>query len=124
MFSQNSLVKVSSAILSTFSHSCNVFEFVSSVSADGSSSFVETLVLENCSCRISFSTSDIARDTSVASGISQVVTLFLPCDVVVNSGSKLVVFHDGLTSVFENSGSALVFPTHQQVKLRSFSEWT
>lgn len=123
MFSQTSLVKLSSAISSSFSHSCDIFEFLPFFADDGSSSFAETLVHSSVPCRLSFSSADVARDTSVASGISQNVLLFLPVDVCINPGSKFVVFHDDCTSVFENASPSSLYPTHQQVKLRLFSEW-
>lgn len=123
MFSQASLVRISSVIASTFSHTCDVYEFVSSTSLDGSTAFVEKLVYSQLACRLSFSTPDVARDTSVASGVSQVVMLFLAPNVGINPGSKFVVFYDGNTSVFENSSPSALYSSHQQIKLRLATEW-
>lgn len=123
MFSQASLVRISSALSFTFSHVCDVYEFLPVISDDGASNFVETLVYSDVPCRLSFYAPDVARDTSVASGVAQVVTLFLSSDLTFKPGSKFVIYHDGNTSIFENSSPSSFYSTHQQIKLRLFSEW-
>lgn len=124
MFSQASLVKFTDTLSSFFFGSCDVFEFLPSTSSDSSSSFSEVLVHQSLPCKLSFSSSDISRDTSFASGISQVVTLFIAPDIIINSGSKIVVTQDSITTVYENSGVPLHFSTHQEIKLRLFTDWT
>lgn len=123
MLSQTSLVKFRNALFSSFSHSCIVFEFQETINSDGTTSFLEVISFSDLPCKLSFSQSEISRDTSLASGVFLIATIFLPHDINIKTGSKFIVSHDDKISTFENSGVPLKFSTHQEIKLRLLDEW-
>lgn len=123
MLSQASLVMVRNSIESAYSGFCDIIEFSSITSGDGSSYFEEFTAFSSVPCKLSFSSSNIARDTKVNSGIYLVATLFTAPELEIKPGSKIIVTQDFITNVFKNTGYPLIFSTHQEIKLRLFDEW-
>jgi hypothetical protein len=84
---------------------------------DGITSLTEILLKEGVPCRLSYSSFSPAAQTDDAAAISQSVKLFLPPDVKVSAGSRLIVSGRGGSTIYKCSGVAAKFATHQEVNL-------
>lgn len=124
MLSQTALVMVRNSIELSYSGLCDIFEFNEVLNVDKTTTFTEVLVHNQIPCKLSFSNSSISKDTEIASGIAQNVKLFLAPEIIVNSGSKIIITQDNTTTIYENSGQPSIFPTHQEISLRLFKEWS
>lgn len=81
--------------------------------------FEETPLLQNQPCKLSFETLS-ATSGDEAPIVAQSVKLFLPPDVAVPAGSKIVVtrFNDvERTFTYAKSGEAAIFTNHQEILL-------
>lgn len=84
----------------------------------------EAVVFENMPCRVSFETLQVAALGETAASVVQNVKLFLSPEVVIPSGSKIRVEQDGECTVYAASGVPAVYPTHQELMLELFKEWS
>ncbi len=123
MLSETALVMVRKSIELGYAGLCDIIEFREVLNTDKTTSFQEILVHSNIACKLSFATTNSSKDTELASGISQIVKLFIAPEVSVKPGSKFIVTQDYFTTEFENSGQPMMFPTHQEINLRLFKEW-
>lgn len=123
MFSENSLVNAKKIIASCFKSSADIFEFTEVTADDGTTSYKEVYTFTT-PCKLSFSTTDTSRDTALVSGVNLVATLFIPPEIELKPGSKIVIVQEEITHIFENSGIPLRYFTHKEVKLRLAQEWT
>ena len=83
---------------------------------------VETPLFKDLPCKISFNSLPSAAGGSVATAEQQ-TKLFLPSNIVVPPGSKIVVSHSGRTLEYAQSGDAGVFSCHQEITLEKFRRW-
>lgn len=83
----------------------------------------EVTVLEDQPCQLSFKTITNAAGTETATGISQIVKLFIAPEIVIAPGSKIVVTHEGRTDAYSQSGLAAVYSTHQEIILTAFERF-
>lgn len=83
----------------------------------------EVVVLENQPCKLSFETIAATAQTETAASLTQGTKLFLPPDVEVNAGSKIIVEQDGVKNAYSASGVPAVYPTHQEIILTLFERW-
>lgn len=83
----------------------------------------EITVIENQPCRLSFESLNTTSQTETAAVISQGTKLFLPPEIVVRAGSKIVVEQDGRRAEYSMSGEPAVYATHQEIKLELFRGW-
>lgn len=83
----------------------------------------EVAVAQQLSCRFSFESSRASAQTETAAAVSQGGKLFLPPDILVQPGSKIVVTQNGRTTAYAASGEAAVYPTHQEIMLELFRGW-
>ena len=84
--------------------------------------FVETPLLQDQPCKLSFETLTSSSGDPVAA-ITQTVKLFLSPDVEIPAGSKIVVtrFNDlERQFTYSKSGEAGVFTNHQEIQLEPF----
>ena len=84
--------------------------------------FVETPLLQDQPCKLSFETLTSSSGDPVAA-ISQTVKLFLSPDVEIPAGCKIVVtrFNDlERKFTYSKSGEAGVFTNHQEIQLEPF----
>lgn len=124
MLSETKMVKVRKALELGYFGVCDIFEFKEITNPDKSSSFSESLVSSGIACKLSYGTSGNSKDTAIASTVAQQILLFLSPDITVKTGSKIIVTQNNITQTYENSGEPLIFPTHQQIYLKLFDEWT
>ena len=83
----------------------------------------EVVVLENQPCKLSFETIAATVQTDTAASLTQGTKLFLPPDVEIKAGSKIIVEQDGVKNAYSASGVPAVYPTHQEIILTLFDRW-
>lgn len=83
----------------------------------------EVVVLENQPCKLSFETIAATAQTETAASLTQGTKLFLPPDVEIKAGSKIIVEQDGVKNAYSASGVPAVYPTHQEIILTLFERW-
>lgn len=83
----------------------------------------ERVVLEGQPCRLSFEKTSAAVQTETAAAVAQGAKLFLPPDVSIKSGSKIIVEQNGVRGEYAASGEPAVYQTHQEVMLELFKGW-
>lgn len=83
----------------------------------------EITVIENQPCRLSFESLNTTSQTETAAVISQGTKLFLPPEIVVRAGSKIVVEQESRKNEYSASGEPAVYATHQEIKLELFRGW-
>ena len=84
--------------------------------------FSEVAIFEDIPCKLSFESLNSNSEDNVAA-ISQGVKLFLSSEIVIPSGSKIVVRRFNSIErefIYSKSGEAGVFTNHQEIPL---SEW-
>ena len=111
------------AIESMYEDKCTVVEHCKT-KEKGVVTYTDTTVLENQPCKLSFETITQAEKSEAASPATQAVKLFIAPEVEIKSGSKIIVDHCGRTTEYTRSGAPGVHPTHQEIMLDLFKEWT
>lgn len=112
------------AIEATYSGSCTIREYRES--KEEKTRFtkgMEVIALENQPCRVSFQKIASAVQTETAAAVSQEIKLFLAPEIVVKSGSKIVVTQNERTTEYVASGEPAVYPTHQEIILELLKRW-
>lgn len=112
------------AIESLYTGRCTVIEYRKIKKANKSTGFEEVTVIENQPCRLSYSRVTKANETESATEITQTPKVFLPPELQIKPGSKLVISQNGRTTEFKNSGEPAVYSTHQEIMLELFKGWT
>lgn len=85
---------------------------------------VEMVVLENQPCKLSFEKLQAAIQSDSAAAITQGAKLFVSPDVSIRAGSKITVSQDNVITDYTCSGVPAIYPTHQEIVLDLFEEWT
>lgn len=78
---------------------------------------LNTVVLSNQPCRLSYSSSGTANQTDTVSSIEQTIKLFIAPEINIDPGSKLRITQNGITTDYISSGVPAVYETHQEVSL-------
>ncbi len=113
------------AIESTYEGVCNIVEYgdildeQTKITSQG-----EIIVLEGQPCKLSFETISAANQSDMAASVSQRTKLFIAPEITVNSGSKIVVTQNGITTEYSASGEPAVYFSHQEIMLELFRGWT
>lgn len=123
MLSQNQVVKARKAIEKLYTHTCSVVIKEKIKKPDYSTGFIEKTLLEDQPCRISFSNISTVNETSHSGLKQQTIKLFIAPEINIKEGSKIIVNHDGIESLFSKSGVPAVYPTHQEINLEIFKDW-
>ena len=84
--------------------------------------FVETTVLSEQPCRLSFKSNSTTGDGNVAA-VTQEIKLFISPDVTIKDGSKIIVTQNGVTKAYNNSSEPALYETHQEITLKLFDKW-
>ena len=66
---------------------------------------------------------DATAQTETAASLTQGTKLFLPPNVEIKAGSKIIVEQDGVKNAYSASGVPAVYPTHQEIILTLFERW-
>lgn len=119
------MVKARKGIESLYNGKCTITEQQKVKKANHSTGFVETVVLENQPCRLSFSTINTTTSTDLgASSVTQITKLFIAPDIQVKPGSKLTIEQNGVVTEYKNSGQPAYYGTHQEIILELFEGWS
>ena len=84
---------------------------------------VETVVIKDQPCRLSFEKLQAAVQSESAATITQGVKLFVSPDIAIKAGSKLTVTQDNVTTDYIRSGVSAVYPTHQEITLELYEDY-
>lgn len=123
MLSQNTLVKARKAIEELYDHTCNVVVKQEYTKPNHSTGFNEMDIISDQPCRISFSSVSDTEESTGAAKVVQTVKLFIAPEVKIPPGSKLIIKHDGIESLFSRSGEPATYPTHQEIMLEVWTKW-
>lgn len=84
----------------------------------------EIPVSEEISCNLSFSKVPPVEKQAEGYKQAQAVKLFLPPEINVKPGSKIVVTQNNVTEVYKMSSLAAVYASHQEIMLDAWDGWT
>lgn len=123
MLSQNKVVKARKAIEKMYVHTCTIVIKDKVKQKDYSTKLVDKVLIEDQPCRISFSNIYTVNESSHSGLKQQTIKLFIAPEINIKEGSKIIVNHDGIESLFSKSGVPAVYPTHQEINLEIFKDW-
>ncbi len=123
MLSQNQVVKARKAIEKMYVHTCTIVIKDKVKQKDYSTKLVDKVLIEDQPCRISFSNIYTVNESSHSGLKQQTIKLFIAPEINIKEGSKIIVNHDGIESLFSKSGVPAVYPTHQEINLEIFKDW-
>lgn len=83
----------------------------------------EAVVYENVPCRLSFERGQTVRQTEGGAQVGQQGKLFIAPEINIKSGSKIIVKQCGRAAEYGFSGTAAVYPTHQEILVSPFGKW-
>lgn len=115
-------------IKSLFCHRCTVYEYEEYAEGDVTK-HKEVLKYQDIECRLSYTTGVLfgkmksSQMKGDALKSEQSIKLFLPINVDIRAGSKIVVNHDNITEIFINSSQPSRFKHHIEVLLAKNEEW-
>ena len=118
---------VRAAIESLYEGKCDIIEYKGIFDeVSGQTRNSEVVVLENQPCRLSYNsrTSGHAAGGGVQTNVSQVIKLFLPPEIKVLPGSKIIVTQNDVTTAYNHSGQPAVYSTHQEIPLELYKKVT
>lgn len=78
---------------------------------------VEVIKGEQIPCRLSYQAIKSAQQSETVAQYSQIIQLFLPVDVEISAGCKVIVEQEGKTQYFNCAGESAVYGSHQEVIL-------
>ena len=104
-------------IAQTFSDRCTVSVREKYTKENGSTDFRDNVVYAELPCRLSYSGAPPAERGETVTTVTKGIVLFTAPDADIPAGSKISVFHDGVTERFKQSGDAKVYATHREVAL-------
>lgn len=107
-----------------FEDKCDIYEYVKEKQSNGSTAHKEKLVLADIPCRISFKTVNQVAESTKSSTPVQSIKLFIPNDINIKDGSKIVITRQGETTAYKNSGVLSKYATHGELGLELFKEWS
>lgn len=125
MLSKTKMVKARKAIESLYIGTCTITEYQKVKKENKSTGFVESVVLKNQPCRISFNTINSTTSTETgASALVQVVKLLIAPEIQVKPGSKITITQNDVTTEYQSSGEPAHYVTHQEIMLELFKGWS
>lgn len=122
MLSKNQILITRNAIESLYCDTCDIVIYEKYKKENNSTGFKETKLFENLKCKLSFDEVAVANIDNVSS-ISQDIKVFLPPDINILAGSKLIITHNGKTKEYISSGEPAIYFTHQEIKLKLNERW-
>lgn len=116
---------VRKALESMYKDSCDIIERQEVTDPETEKTrFTTVTVHSNVRCRLSFASIPTTSEGNAAE-MAQSVKLFMPPDISVKPGSKIVVTqHNGIVTEYSNSGKPAVHTNHQEINLELFERWT
>lgn len=122
MFSKIQMVVLKRAKELLYSDVCDVIAYEKDRNEDGSVSTVEKLIFEDIPCKLSYNSSNSAKESEVFSSVSQSIKVFMSPEYIVKEGSKINITRGQECYQFKSSGTPIVFETHQEINLEKVSD--
>lgn len=90
--------------------------------------FREKKYLSDVKCAVSYRDKAISRskagsDGDIYMGISREIKLYLPIEVKLKKGSKIVITSNGHKVSYKNSGEPAIYETHQEIGIKLWDRW-
>lgn len=90
--------------------------------------FRENKYISGMKCGISYRDKalmgdDAGADGDIYMGVSKEMKLYLPVDVELKKGSKIILNLNGKEVCYKNSGEPAVYKTHQEVGIKLWDRW-
>ncbi len=119
------MVAVRAALESLYTGLCDVIEYGPAKDpVTGIAKQQESTVHTALPCRVSFTQSPQVAQTGGPAAASQVIKLFTSPDVIIKSGSKIIVTQNGRTAEYASSGVPAVYTSHQEIIMELFTRWS
>jgi hypothetical protein len=96
---------------------CTVYGFEEVERENGSTGFEMRAVQSDLPCRLSYETVTNTEQTENVDKVVQTIKLFCSPNVIIKSGSRIDVSHNGEVKKFKSSGEPAVYKTHQEIVL-------
>lgn len=77
----------------------------------------EVVKAENVKCRLSYKSDSQGEQTDKTAEQNQIIKLFLPPEIEIKEGCKIIVTQEGETNTFLCAGKPLVYGSHKEVVL-------
>lgn len=122
MLPQSRMVRA--AIESLYDGKCTVTVRQEYEKDNGSTGFMDAVILEDEPCRLSFKNTSSTKEGEVAATVSQVTELFISPEVDIPSGSKITVTQNGESIDYAKSGVKAKYETHQEIVLNLWEKWS
>lgn len=123
MLSHNAMVKARKLIETLYFGKCTITEHQKVQNPNKTTGFVDVVVLENEPCRLSFNSTNKAKQTESATSVTQETKVFIAPEIVIKPGSKLTITQNGKTTNYKASGMPALYSTHQEIVVELFEEW-
>lgn len=115
---------VETALKKLWKDTCTVYVQEKTINQDTKrTEFVESVLVEDEPCKLSFSNGLAVSTENNAPAISQSVTLFISNEIVIPPGSKIVIKRGQKEFTYCKSGQASIYTHHQEIKLELFDGW-
>lgn len=101
---------------------CDIYEY-RSLKKGAITKQEEVKVYEAVPCRLSYENDSKTADSAGGDSLNQVIKLFISPDIEIKAGSKIVATQNNRTVAYKNSGTAMVYQTHQEIVLELWEEW-
>lgn len=117
--------KARKAIESRYEDECDIIELQPIYDEKTKKTLLkEVTIYEKQKCQLSYKTVANNEETDTVAKKIQIVELFISPDIKVSPGSKIVVTHKGLETVYKNSGEPAIYNTQQTIVLELFDKWS
>ncbi len=103
---------------------CDVRALVQETDGAGIVRTSEEIILHDQPCRLSFERLGAVEQTETAGKISQKAKLFISPEIKIKTGSAITVRQDGMEREYAMSGVPAVYPTHQEIMLKTAGEYS
>ena len=95
--------------------------------ADKSTGFQDVVIIINEPCKVSFADNMafnlLPEPDGVASPQKKITKLFCSPDLVIPTGSKIAITHQGATENYTHSSKPSIFTNHQEILLDVLDKW-
>lgn len=121
------MVRIKRDIESLYTDSCDIYEKEEYIEGNVTK-HRDVKKYTDIKCRFSYETGLFSKMRSGerqedASRLIQNIKLFLPTEIYVKAGSRIVVTHLGRKFTFVNSSLSAVYKGHTEIILDSIKEW-
>lgn len=114
---------VRKAIEMTYDGTCTITEHQKIQKENKSTGFKDVVVLENQSCKLSFSSITNTKANEAAAMVVQSAKVLIAPEISIKPGSMLTITQNGVTTSYIKSGEPALFDTHQEIILELFKGW-